>query len=36
MTSWQQAAVVFIFSSIALSGLVQIVNLMGPVPIIDV
>lgn len=34
MTTWDQVAVVYIFSSLILSGIVQMVNIMGPVPIL--
>lgn len=36
MTTLKQTAFIFIFSSIALSGVIQVVNLMGPVQLINV
>lgn len=36
MTTWEQTAIIFIFSSVILSGVVQVINLMGPTPIVDV
>lgn len=34
--TWDQVAVIYIFTSLILSGIVQVVNIMGPVPIIEV